>query len=344
MSAKVLAQYHDPENPASYGGVSRFAKSQGISVKKAKQILEKDLGYTLHKPRRRHFPTLPVKVFNVDEQWCSDLIEVVNISKQNRGFKYLLTVVDVFSKYAWVEPLKNKTGQAVTEAFEKILKQGRRPIQLQTDDGKEYYNKTFQNLMKRYDIHHFSTSGDTKASVVERFNRTLKQRMFRYFTTNNTLKFVPVLQSLVKGYNRTYHRSIKMAPNQVTDANSSEVYANLYKDKKVKKPVLKVGDRVRLNKKFRLFKKGYLPGWTEEVFVIQESIPGPVPTYKLEEWDGTPLKGTFYEQDVQKVNVKDDDIFRIEKIVKRKGNKMLVRWKGYSKKYDSWIEKGQIAK
>ena len=129
--------------------------------------------------------------------------------------------------------------------------------------------------------------------MVERFNRTLKQRMYCYFPTNNTLKFVPVLQSLVKGYNHTYHRSIKMAPIQVTDANSSEVYANLYKDKKVKKPVLKVGDRVRLNKKFRLFKKGSLPGWTEEVFVIRESIPGPVTTYKLEEWDGTPLKGTF---------------------------------------------------
>ena len=100
MSTKVLAQYHDPENPASYGGVARFAKSQGISVKKAKQILEKDLGYTLHKPRRRHFPTLPVKckVYTIDEQWRADLIEVINISKQNRGFKYLLTVVDVFSK------------------------------------------------------------------------------------------------------------------------------------------------------------------------------------------------------------------------------------------------------
>ena len=197
--------------------------------------------------------------------------------------------------------------------------------------------------MTRYDINHFSTSGDTKASVVERFNRTLKQRMYRYFTTSNTLKFVPVLQSLVKGYNRTYHRSIKMAPNQVTDANSSEVYAHLYKDRKVKKPVLKVGDRVRLNKKIKLFKKGYLPGWTEEVFVIPESIPGPVPTYKLEERDGTPLKGTFYEQDVQKVSVKDDNIFRIEKIVKRKGNKMLVHWKGWRHKYNSWIEKGQIA-
>ena len=340
----LLEQYHDPENPASYGGVSRFAKSQGISLKRAKAVLGNDLGYTLHKPRRRKFPTLPVKVFTMDEQWTGDLIEVINISKQNKGFKYLLTVVDVFSKYAWVEPIKNKTGKAVTEAFEKILKQGRKPIQLQTDDGKEFYNKTFQTLLNKYKIHHFSTSGDTKASVVERFNRTLKQRMYRYFTTNNTLKFVPVLQSLVKGYNRSYHRSIKMAPNQVTEANSSEVYANLYKNKKVKKPALKVGDRVRLNKKFRLFKKGYLPGWTEEVFVIRESRVGAVPTYKVQEFDGSLLKGTFYEQDLQKVNVKDNDIFRIEKIVKRKGNKVLVQWKGWPQKYNSWIEKGQIAK
>ena len=340
----LLEQYHDPENPGNYGGVSRFAKNQGISVKKAKAILENDLGYTLHKPTRRKFPTLPVKVFTIVEQWTVDLIEVINISKQNQGYKYLLTVVEVFSKYAWVEPIKTKTGQAVTDAFEKILKQGRKPIQLQTDSEKEFYNKTFAQLLKRCNIHHFSTSGDTKASMVERFNRTLKQRMYRYFTTNNTLKFVPVLQSLVKGYNRTYHRSIKIAPYQPTEAKSSEVHANLYKNKKVKKTSLKVGDRVRLNKKFTLFKKGYLPGWTEEVFVIRESISGPVPTYNLEEWDGTPLKGTFYEQDVQRVNVTDDNIFRIEKIVKRKGNKLLVQWKGWPQKYNSWIEKGQIAK
>jgi len=116
----LLKQYHDPKNSASYGGVSRFAKNQGISLKKAKTILENDLGYTLHKPRRSKFPTLPVKVFTIHEQWTTNLIEVINISKQNRGFKYLLTVVDVFSKHAWVEPLKNKTAQAVTEAYERI--------------------------------------------------------------------------------------------------------------------------------------------------------------------------------------------------------------------------------
>ena len=134
--SKLLKQYHDPANPGSYGGLSRFTKSQGISLKKAKSVLEHDLGYMVHKLTRRKFPTLPVKVFTIDEQWTADLIEVINISKQNKGYKYLLTVVDVFSKHAWVKPIKNKTGQAVTAAFEKILKQGRTPIQLQTDDGK----------------------------------------------------------------------------------------------------------------------------------------------------------------------------------------------------------------
>ena len=151
--------------------------------------------------------------------------------------------------------------------------------------------------MKRKGIHHFSTSGDTKASVVEWFNRTLKQRLYRYFTVKNTLNFVPVLQDLVQGYNRSYHCSIKRAPNEVTEANRPEVWETLYgkKKRKVKRPQFKVGYRVRLNKKFRTFKKGYLPGWTEEVFVVKHVQKGKVLTYKVNEWDGTQVKGTFYE-------------------------------------------------
>ena len=129
--------------------------------------------------------------------------------------------------------------------------------------------------MKRTGSHHFSTSGDTKASVVERFNRTLKQRLYRYFTVKNTLNFVPVLQDLVQGYNRSYHRSIKRTRNEVTEANSPEVWETLYgKRGKVKRPPFKVGHRVRLNKKFRPFKKGFLPGWTEEVFVVRRVQKG----------------------------------------------------------------------
>ena len=341
----LLARYHDPLKPGSLGGLARFAKANNILVKRTREVLGRDLGYTLHKPRRRQFPTLPVLAFGIDEQWAADLIEVINIAKYNRGYRYLLMVVDVLSKHAWVQPVKNKTGKAVTDAFEKILKGKRKPINLQTDDGKEFYNKMFQDLMKRKGIHRFSTGGDTKASVVERFNSTLKKRMYRYFTVKNTLSYLPMLKELVLGYNRSYHRSIKMAPEKVNARNEEQVWKNLYAKQlgsKRPKPKLKVGDGVRLNKKNRVFKKGYLPGWTEEVFVVARVMRGVVPTYKINEWDGIPLRGTFYAQDLQKVTVMHDDLFHVEKIVKRKWDKVLVQWKGWPDKYDSWVEKRDL--
>ena len=130
--ATLLMTYRDLSAPGSLGGVARFARAQKLPIGKLRKTLERDLGYTLHKLRRRHFATLPVMVFGIDEQWAADLIEVINIAKSNRCYRYLLPVVDVFSKYAWVEPVKTKSGQDVTAAFEKILKrsQGRTPQKL----------------------------------------------------------------------------------------------------------------------------------------------------------------------------------------------------------------------
>ena len=138
-----------------------------------------------------------------------------------------------------------------------------------------------------------------------------------------------------------------MPPNQVNERNEREVWDNLYEkklNKKPCKPKFKVEDRVRLNKKFRQFKKGYLPGWTEEVFIVSRVIPGEVVTYKIKEMDDTPLEGNFYMQDLQKVTVLDDDLYRVKKVLKRKGNKLLVRWKGCPDKYDSWIDKKDVTK
>ena len=148
----------------------------------------------------------------------------------------------------------------------------------------------------------------------------------------------------MQGYNKSYHRSIKMAPNEVNQANSPEVWETLYgkKKRKVKRPRSKVADRVRLKEKSRPFKKGYLPGWTEEVFVERRVQKGKVPTCKVDEWDGTRIKGTFNEPDLQKVTVEDDDLFLIDKIVKRKGDKVLVRWKRWPDKYGTWLEKKDV--
>jgi len=197
--------------------------------------------------------------------------------------------------------LESYTGVALVKAFDKILKEGRKPNRLQTDRGKEFYNPTFQRWVKDHGFDHFSTEGDAKAAVVERFNRTLKERLYRYFTAANTLRFDDELPQLVRGYNGTRHRSIGMAPQDVTWDNEEAVWKRLYEKRlKEKRPKakLKVGDRVRLNKIHRTFEKGCLPGWTEEVFVVHRVVPGVVPTYKIREWDDTPVKGTFYEADL----------------------------------------------
>ena len=110
----LLVRYRDPFKPGSLRGLTRFAKVNNISVKRTQEVLDWDLGHTLHKPRWRRFPTLPVLVFGIDKQWAADLIEVINIAKYNRGYRYLLTAVDVWSKHAWVQSVKSKTGKAVT--------------------------------------------------------------------------------------------------------------------------------------------------------------------------------------------------------------------------------------
>ena len=138
--------------------------------------------------------------------------------------------------------------------------------------------------MKTHEIHHFSMHGDAQASIVERFNQTVKSKLYCYFTAANTLKYVDVLPKLVNQYNRTYHRSIKTTPAKVTTSNVKEVWNNLYgkyQTQKKKKPVFKGGDKVRLSKKFRPFKKEYLPGWTEEVFQVRKVVLGMVTTYKV---------------------------------------------------------------
>ena len=232
----------------------------------------------------------------------ADFIKLQGLAGWNKGMRYALTVVDVLSKYAWVEPLKNKMGVVVTQAMQTILKRaGRKPQKIQTDEGKEFYNRTFQTLMKTQGIHHFSTSGDAKAAVAERFNRTLKEKLYCYVTAKNTVAYVQVLQSIVRGYNATEHRSISMAPEDVTQENKAQVWHQLHdkrsKARKKAQVLWPKGMRVRFNDKHCPLKKWYLPGWTEQMFVIRRAVPGVIPTYKVQEWDGTPVGGKFYAQD-----------------------------------------------
>ena len=304
----ILSTYSEPSAPGALGGLRRFARAQRLSQAQARDALRKILAFALHRLPRRRFKMAPVMVLNIDQQWVADLVEMQRYWRQNRGVRYLLTVVDVLSKYAWVRPIKRKTGAELLKAFESIVTEGRRPQTLQTDKGKEFYNTTLQRWLKKEGIHHFSKLGDAKALIVERFNRTLKSRLYRYFTADNTTQYLDILPSLVQQYNADIHRSIGMAPKDVNVKNEAEVWQRLYGQvtKTRRRGRLKAGDKVRLSERVKTFKKGYLPQWTEEVFRIQRVIQGPVLMYKVEEFDGTPVKGTFYAEDLQKVTVDDD--------------------------------------
>ena len=168
-------------------------------------------------------------MFHKDEQWLADLVEVQPLKRWNGGHRYLLTLIDVLSKYAWVVPVKNKTGTVVTQAFENVLQQGQKPQRLQTDLGKEFYNAPFRRNLEREKIQHFSTHGDAKASIVERFNRTLKERMYRYFTARNTRTYLNMLPQLLNGYNQTVievlawpHETSLMTTNALYGPNCME--------------------------------------------------------------------------------------------------------------------------
>lgn len=178
---------------------------------------------------------------------------MIPYSKDNKNYKYLLTVIDCFSKFGWAIPIYNKSGIEIYKAFKSIFTKFKRiPNKIQTDLGKEFYNKDVKKLFKENNIIHFSTHSNVKASIVERFNRTLKEKMWKYFTENKTNKWIDILDSLIDNYNSSYHRSIKMSPLLASNKeNSSQVENNLYgniKNIEMKKPRYKVGDKVRINK------------------------------------------------------------------------------------------------
>ena len=194
---------------------------------------------------------------SIDEIWAADLIDMQAFSKHNNGIEYLLTVIDIFSKFVWIVPLKRKTGQEVANAFSRILKE-RRPSKTSVGRVREFYNKDIQKLVELH-----STEIEEISCVIERFNRTIKEKLFKYFSANNRRQSVDVLDLLVDQYNDTINSSIKMTPKEASrKENENKVWRNLYPEfgGKTLTPKLSIGDNVRITKKTNLFEKVTLKG------------------------------------------------------------------------------------
>ena len=302
----------------------------------------------LHKPARRNYKRRQFEVRGIDETWQADLVDMTSYSKQNGGFKFLLTVIDIFSKFAWAIPIKSKNGADVTNAMKSVLKDKRIPKNLHVDQGKEFYNKDFMALMKKHGINMYSTFSGMKASICERFNRTLKTKMWLQFSLRGSYKWTDILPDLLATYNRSKHRTIQMKPSDVTKADEQRLLHDAFHlspiaaaaSKKIRKSKFRVGDKVRISKYKHIFEKGYTPNWTTEIFTIVKINNTRPITYKLSDYQDSPIEGNFYQEEL--AIVKHPDIYLIEKILRQRGDKVYVKWLGFDNKHNSWIKKSDM--
>lgn len=300
---------------------------------------KEDVVNEIHKCARINYPRRNVILKDIDDLWQADLIDIHQHANINLNHNFILIVIDCFSKYVWVKPLKYKSQELVSEAFLSILSEGRVPRNLQTDWGKEFYNKSFQKIIQTHSINHYSTYSTKKAAIVERVIRTVKSKLYKAFSMKGNYKWVDgTLDKIVHDYNHTKHSTIETCPVHVSEKNKCiliQRYNNLYKALIKVKPKFFRGDVVRISKHKACFDKGYTPNWSTELFtIIAVQNTNPI-TYLLEDSKKNPIRGAFYSQELQRT--KNPDVYLVEKVLKRKGNKVFVKWLGLSSEENSWI-------
>ena len=337
--------YYDPEGSGGLSGKSIFLRNFPKNQRKiaAEWLLDQD-AYILHTAPKRKFPRRQI-IAPFQSQMQIDLIDLPSLKSSNDGYRYILTAIDAFSRKAWVRPLKTKTASEVTNAFRSILDEiDFTPFKIFSDQGTEFSNHSFRNLLKDRKIQHFtSTDSGHKCAHIERYNQSILKRLFRYLTKKNTQRYIDVLDYINKGYNKTYHSTLGTAPNQVNHTNKERIWRRIYRLKKNKPslpPKFKVEDFVRVSTNKRSFKKSYISSWSGEIFKIKKVLNTTPITYTLVDLLNEEISGSFYTEELLKT--KYPSVFAIEKILDQNKDKILVRWKHYPKKFDSWIHAGNI--
>ena len=309
-------------------------KSQGNGLPSNKENIQS--ANELHKPTIIKFNKRKVYSSFKNNIWGVDLADMQLLSKFNKGFRFLLCVIDIFSKYAWVIPLKVKKVVSIVNAFKQILKEfSRKPNKIWVDKGSEFYNNYLKKWLRDNNIEMYSANNEGKSVIAERFIKTIKNKIYKYMTSISKTADIDKLDDIVKKCSNTHHKSIKMKPVDVKD----NIYIDFKKEVNDKDPKFKISDHVRISKYKSIFAKGYMPNWSEEIFIISK-IKNTVPwTYVLNDLNGKEIIGTFYEKELQATNQQE---FRVEKVPKKKGHKSYVKWNGYDNSFNSWIDKNDI--
>ena len=305
--------------------------------------VKRQVAYELHKPARCCYPCRHVKLQGFKDLFQADLVEMIPHEEVNKGFRYILTVIDCFSKYAWAYPIQRKSGTEVANAMQSIFESPEKrflkpPKFLQVDRGPEFYSRVFRQMLNRFNVKMYSTHSTLKASICERFNRTLKNLMFREFSARGSYNWIDILDDLMKRYNSSVHRTIKCAPLkvQLKDKVKLQAIHNAnHASTKRGKVKFQINNTVRISGIKGIFTKGYYPNWSTELFKITEICNTCPVTYKLEDYHGRPIQGGFYNEEICKTN--HPDVYLVEKILKRSKGKAYVKFLGFPNSDNMWI-------
>lgn len=306
---KLREIYYNPSNPAGYGSAQKLYEAAKL---KDKEFTKEEIDKWLSKQRAhflsktvKKFPRRKVLVRGVQHQYQADLMDFAAIANHNYNYKYVLTVIDCFSRKAFAKPITSKKGfvlrRALAEAFEKLGV----PKKLQTDQGSEFFNQDVRQMLRSKGVAHFFTNQELKAQMVERFNRTLRNKIAKHIFAKDNLRFAPHISDFIDSYNNSVHSSLKkFTPNQVNKSNEAEVRKILYQeyfDKKKKPHKFEIGQRVRPIIKRDRYKK-MEKQFKEDVFVVTDKVESDPPTYQLKkESNNTAVKGVFYQRQLQEV-------------------------------------------
>ena len=323
-----------------------------ISRHDIKRVLSSVDIYTQHYPVRKRYPVNSMRANRLDEIWQIDLSDVSHLSSYNKGYKYLFFAIDVFSRYLWVRPLLNKKARSAAQALTSIFHQDNRvPGYISSDQGSEFLGNDFDIMLKRYGIGYFNHTSIHKAAIVERVQRTFKTKLTKYFQLTHSYEYVDVLNDLVMSYNHSFHRSLQQKPYDVAmrdhKPTSLKRCETLGGERGCLSSKLKVGDHVRISKTKKIFEKGYEQGWTTEVFKINKVIKPKdkrdcLIMYQIADLRGEIIVGRFYYHELQRVSYDAQEVFDIERVIKRYKNKRgqkvaLVKWLGWDNRFNSEV-------
>ena len=291
----MVYKFHNKKSTTEPSALART----GTGFKKLKNTTKPRssiLADELHKPIIRKFNKRKVYSQFKDNIWGVDLADMQSLSRKNKGIKYLLCAIDLFSKYVFVIPLKDKKGISIVHAFNKIIKQSnRKPNKIWIDQGGEFYNNVFEKWLSDNDIIMYSTYNEGKSVAAERFIRTLKNKLYKHVAATGKRVYYDVLDDVVNKYNNTKHSAIKMKPIDVGD-NNKRVHIDEHNEKDSR---FKVGDRVRISKLKNIFAEGYAPNWNSEIFIV-DKVNDTVPyTYNLKDLNDEEIMGSFYDKELQ---------------------------------------------